>query len=179
MDLRKLLVDTCKVFDKLKINYVLIGGYAGILYGSPYTTADIDYVVVSKDVSLKLIDELQKIGWVPTEDYRTEIELRAFGQFVHEPEGYPLHIFPQVDSYRLKKGVLTYELEVEGYPVKICSPEDLVLMRLAVWTDEDKAKAIALVLARKLDQKYLEKRAKEEKLEKRLVWLKNKIKEEN
>jgi hypothetical protein len=59
MDLRKLLVDTCKVFDKLKIDYVLIGGYAGILYGSPYTTADIDYVVDKRAKEEKLENRLE------------------------------------------------------------------------------------------------------------------------
>ncbi len=171
MDLRKLLVDTCKVFDRLGIDYVLIGGYAGILYGSPYTTADIDFVVFSEKVSLKLVGGLSVVGWMPTEDYKSVEELRAFGQFVHEKEGYPLHILPHVAGYSLGERTRVYEIKVDGYPVKICSPEDLIIMRLAVWTDTDREKALAIALAQRLDQKYLKKRALEEKLGKRLEWL--------
>ena len=175
MDLRKLLVDTCKVFDGLGVDYVLIGGYAGILYGSPYTTADIDFVVVSEKVDLRLIEELGRVGWVPTEDYRKADELRAFGQFVYAKEGYPLRILPHVAGYRIKGDTRLYDKDIDGYSIKICSPEDLIIMRLAVWSVYDKEKAIALALANRLDMRYLRKRAKEEKLEKRLDWLMKEI----
>ena len=45
MKLRKLIADTCRVFDELRIEYALIGGYIAIVYDSPYITADIDFVV--------------------------------------------------------------------------------------------------------------------------------------
>jgi hypothetical protein len=176
MDLKRLLVDTCKVFDRLRIDYVLIGGYAGILYGSPYTTADIDFVVVSEKVDLRMIEELAKVGWVPTEYYGKADELRAFGQFVYAKEGYPLHILPHVAGYKIREDMIRYEKDVDGYGIRICAPEDLIIMRLAVWSDIDKEKAICLALANKLDRKYLRKRAKEEKLEKRLEWLMDALK---
>jgi len=171
MELRKLLARTVEAFDRLGIDYALVGGYAGVLYGSPYTTADIDFVVVSDKVSLRLVLELGKLGWVPTERYEKVDVLRAFGQFVHGEKGWPLHILPHVAGYSLKEDTPRREIVVEGYPVKVCSPEDLVIMRLAVWTDVDKEKALAIALAKKLDEKYLKKRAKEEKLGRRLEWL--------
>lgn len=72
MDLKNLIVETYKVFDTLRIRYVLIGGYAGIIHGSPYTTADIDFVVISDDLRLELVDHLKKLGWIPTEKYDLE-----------------------------------------------------------------------------------------------------------
>ena len=176
MELRKLLVETTKVFDKLRIKYVLIGGYAGILYNSPYTTADIDFVVVSESVSLQLVEDLKRVGWIPTEEYRELEELRAFGQFYFKDYGYPLHILPHAAGYSLEKAVRISVTEIDGYRIKVCSLEDLIIMRLAVWTDEDKMKAVALYLANKADLKYLEERAKEEKVLSRLHWLQKEIK---
>jgi hypothetical protein len=175
MELRKLLAETAEAFDRLGIDYALIGGYAGILYGSPYTTADIDFVVVSEKVTLSLVKELAKLGWVPTEKYETVEELRAFGQFVHKEKGWPLHLLPDAAGYALKGSLKMAEIKVEGYPIKICSPEDLIIMRLAVGTDEDKIKAAAIALANRLDLEYLKKRAKEEKIEKKLGWLMKEI----
>jgi predicted nucleotidyltransferase len=175
MELKNLLVDTCKVFDKLKIRYALIGGYAGILYNSPYTTADIDFVVVSESVSLRLVEELKKIDWIPTEEYNDPEELRAFGQFYQKDEGYPLHILPHVAGFSLEKKVRISIIDVNGYEIKVCSLEDLIVMRLAVWTQEDKMKAAALLIANNLDKRYLEKRAREEKVLSRLQWLQKEI----
>lgn len=177
MGLKELLVDTAKVFDRLGIRYVLIGGYAGIIYGSPYTTGDIDFVVAEDDVKLDLINELRRIGWIPTEEYKDVEELRAFGQFYHKDAGYPLHIFPHVSGFEIKENIKIEEIEIDDYPIKICSPEDLVVMRLVVWDEEDKIKAIAVSLAKELDLDYLKKRAKEEKVEDKLEWLLEKVKE--
>lgn len=177
MDLKKLLVETCRVFNKLNIRYVLIGGYAGIIHGSPYTTADIDFVVVPEDVEIELVDELKKKGWVPTEKYDDVEELRAFGQFYHKDTNYPLHIFPEVAGFRIREDTRTEEIDVDGYPVRLCSAEDLIIMRLAVWEEEDKIKAIAVSMAKELDLEYLKKRAKEEGVRDKLEWLLKNVEE--
>lgn len=171
MDIKKLLVETCKIFDKLQIRYVLVGGYAGIIYGSPYTTADIDFVVLAEDVKLDLVDNLKKIGWIATEDYRGVNEIRAFGRFYYQDMGYPLHILPEVSGFRIDKGIRIRRINIDGYPIKVCSPEDFIIMRLAVWSEEDKIKAIAVYKAHKVDMKYLKKRAEKERVVKRLDWL--------
>ncbi len=178
MDLKKLLVKTCEIFDKLRIRYVLIGGYAGIIYGSPYTTADIDFVVIANDVKLDLVDNLKRIGWIPTENYSDVEELRSFGQFYYTGTGYPLHILPEVYGFKIEKGIKVRSIKIDGYPIKVCSLEDFIVMRLAVWGDEDKIKAIAVYKANKMNMRYLKKRAEEEGLMKRLSWLIKKLKEE-
>ncbi len=175
MDLKKLLVKTCKIFDKLRIRYVLIGGYAGIIHGSPYTTADIDFVVIVDDVKLDLVTNLKKAGWISTENYQNTEELRSFGQFYYNDTGYPLHIFPEVDGFRIERGIRTKSIKIDGYPIRVCSPEDFIVMRLAVWGDEDKIKAIAVYRANKMDMKYLRKRVEKEGLMKRLNWMIEKL----
>ncbi|ODS35733.1 MAG: hypothetical protein A7316_03375 [Candidatus Altiarchaeales archaeon WOR_SM1_86-2] len=173
MKLRKLIADTCEVFDKLSIEYALIGGYAAIVYDSPYITADIDFVVDADKVTLDLLKRLRDMGWNPTEEYSDAIELTAFGQFIHKDTGVVLHIFGDVPGFRIKEGVGLNKAKIEGYDVNVCSPEDYLIMRAAVWGDEDKQKAIVIVRAqgKNLNLDYLMKRAKEEKVTRRVKWL--------
>ncbi|MBN2251122.1 MAG: nucleotidyltransferase [Candidatus Altiarchaeota archaeon] len=69
------------------------------------------------------------------------------------------------------------EIDIDGYPIKVCSPEDLIIMRLSSWREEDKVKAAAIAISTKLDEAYLRKRAAEEKVGKRLDWLMKEIRE--
>jgi len=173
MKLRKLIADTCRVFDELKIRYALIGGYAAIVYDSPYITDDIDFVIMADNVTLDLLDRLRDAGWDPTEEYNEAWELTAFGQFVHKDTGVVLHFFGEVSGFKIKDAIKINKSKIEGYPVNVCSPEDYLIMRAAVWHEEDKQKAIVIVRAqgKNLDIDYLMKRAKEEKVTRRIKWL--------
>ena len=177
MGLRELLVETSKVFDGMGIGYALIGGYAGAVYGSPYATSDIDFVISEEGAGIELFDELKKVGWVPTEDYKDIQELLSFGQFYHKDLGFPMHIFSEVPGFRIREGIEISETRIDETSIKICSPEDLVIMRLAGWSDEDKLKAVALAKATELDMDYLRKRAKEEGVGERLDWLLEEVSE--
>ena len=171
--LKELLLETCKIFDELKIPYALIGGYSAIYYGSPYITRDIDFVVVPERVDFELVRTLKKSGFYTTEDYKTLDELRAFGQFVHSETGIVLHIFPEVSGFSPGENIEINLVEINGNRINICSPEDYLIMRAAVWHEEDKQKAIVIVRAqgKNLDIDYLMKRAKEEKVTRRIKWL--------
>ena len=44
MKLKELLFKVCEIFEDWKVPDALIGGYSAIIYSSPYTTMDIDFV---------------------------------------------------------------------------------------------------------------------------------------
>jgi len=171
--LKELLLEVCKVFDKLGVPYALIGGYSAIYYGSPYITRDIDFVVVSERVDFELVRSLRELEFYPTEGYETVEELQAFGQFVHKETSIVLHIFPEVAGFSLGENIEINVVEINGNRIKVCSAEDYLIMRAAVWDDEDKQKAIVIVRAqgKNLNLDYLMKRAKEEKVTRRVKWL--------
>ena len=171
--LKELLLEVCKVFDKLKIPYALIGGCSAIYYGSPYITRDMDFVVVPESVDFELMQSLKKLGFEPTERYEAVEELRAFGQFVHKETSIVLHIFPEVDGFSLIEGIEINAAEASEDKIRICTLEDYLIMRASVWHDEDKQKAIVIVRAqgKNLNLDYLMKRAKEEKVTRRIKWL--------
>lgn len=151
----------------------MIGGYAAIYYGSPYITMDIDFVVVSGRVDFELVRALKKSGFYPTENYETLDELRAFRQFVHKETSIVLHIFPEVSGFSIGENIEINVVEINGNKIKVCSPEDYLIMRAALWRDEDKQKAIVIVRAQEnsLNVDYLMKRKKEENVTRRVKWL--------
>ncbi len=156
----------------MHIPYALIGGYSAIIYGSPYTTQDIDFVAEPKQITVELLDKLKKIGLEPTEDYSDIEYLRSFGQFVHKDTGIVLHIFPEVAGFKIAGGIEIEIKELEGKQVKVCTPEDYLVMRATLWDDEDKLKAVVLARAqKKLNLNYLMRRAKEENVTKRIEWI--------
>jgi len=161
------------VFDELKIRYALIGGYAAIVYDSPYSTHDIDFTIMADNVTLDLLEHLKNSGWNPTEEYNEVRELLAFGQFIHKETGVVLHIFGEVSGFKIREGIKINKSEIDGYPVNVCSPEDYLIMRASVWYEEDKQKAIVVIRAqgKNLNPDYLMKRADEEKVTERIKWL--------
>lgn len=173
MRLKSLIVDTCDIFNKLRTEYALIGGYSAMVYGSPYITSDIDFILSKDKVNLNLVRELEKIGWRSTERYESINELQAFGQFAHKDLGVILHIFTEVGGFKLKPGIKINEIEFLDRIIKVCSPEDYLIMRAYTFDEEDKLRAIVLLKAQEknLDMKYLIKRAKEEGVKERIEWL--------
>ncbi len=171
--LKDLLLEVCKIFDKLKIPYALIGGYSAVYYGSPYITRDIDFVVISEVVDFELVRNLEKSGFYTTEKYETVDELRAFGQFVHNETNIVLHIFPEVSGFSLGENIEINVVKINGNRISVCTLEDYLVMRASVWDDEDKQKAIVMIRAqgKNLDMDYLMKRAKEEKVTRKINWL--------
>ncbi len=55
MRFRDLILDTCRLFNRLGVEYALIGGYTGILHGSPYMTTDLDFVVEDEGLDFDLL----------------------------------------------------------------------------------------------------------------------------
>ncbi|ODS42033.1 MAG: hypothetical protein MSIBF_01410 [Candidatus Altiarchaeales archaeon IMC4] len=171
MKLRELLSGVCEIFEEHNATYALIGGYSAVIYGSPYVTTDIDFVVDPKKIDFELLEKLKAIGLEPTENYDDIEKLRAFGQFVHKT-GMVLHIFPEVSGFKLVEGIQIEVKEFDGKKINVCSPEDYLIMRASVWYEEDKLKAIILIRAHKdFDIGYLMKRAKEENVTERIKWI--------
>ena len=171
--LKELILEVCEIFDGLKIPYALIGGYSAIYYGSPYVTRDMDFVVIPERVSFELVQNLKELGFSPTEKYKTIEELQSFGQFVHKETGIVLHIFPEVDGFSLGEGIEINLAKIDDNRIRICTPEDYLIMRASAWDDEDKQKGIVIVRSqgKNLNLEYLMNRAKEEKVTRRVKWL--------
>ena len=144
---------------------MIIGGYALPFYGRIRTTVDLDLAVAIKtkmefDRLLKL---LRTTNFEPTicsprnplilvKDQKEKIEIELWTK----PDGI---VFDKETLKRRRKTNLTPELSAW-----LISPEDFIITKLARpdrgVTDEQDVKSVLVRQADKLDEKYLEKRAK-------------------
>src|SRR3989338_6169844 len=82
-DPRELLKNIARIFDQLKLPYLVTGGMAVLIWGRPRFTADIDIVIEIKpsDVNglVKALRDLHESGYVD-EDVANEV-VRSGGEF--------------------------------------------------------------------------------------------------
>jgi hypothetical protein len=154
-----------KLFDENKIDYMIIGGYALPFYGRIRTTVDLDLAVAIKTKTEfdRLLKLLRTSDFEPTicsprnplilvKDQKEKIEIELWTK----PDGI---VFDKETLRRRRKTNLTPELSAW-----LISPEDFIITKLARpdrgVTDEQDVKSVLVRQADKLDEKYLENRAK-------------------
>ncbi|MCS4541879.1 MAG: hypothetical protein HY929_06125 [Euryarchaeota archaeon] len=172
MVLEKLCMELSNKLNKLKLKYCVIRGYAGILYGSPAMTTDLDILI--EEFNEKFLTELKKIGW-NLHPYNTtlfQIKTLGFANFLNKKTPVWLHVFEKVpgleiDKIRINKKRMNHTL------INVASKEDCIISLLKTWDSSrlEPQKALYLMRLGKIDLKYLTKRAKEENVLIRLKWL--------
>jgi hypothetical protein len=157
------LADIVGILEAEGIPYMLVGGLANAVWGEPRSTLDIDLTVSVAD---------QRIAGVVTELGRRLRLLPADPEsFVRRTRVLPVEHVSRVradlifallpfEHHAIDRAV---EVEIAGTPVRVCTPEDLILMKIVSERDRDLADARAIVLrrARSLDLPYLEPRIAE------------------
>lgn len=161
-----------KALNKSQIRYVIIGGIAAIFYGRPRTTMDLDMVVAMRKENIKQLCEfLRKEEFEAKEE---EIE-SALKRKIHAS------IFLKNSPYRIDlKGVYSSldeaslrrrkTVKIFGEKAWVEGVEDIIVAKLVYGSQQDLEDVKAILLRQKrLDKKYLRRRAKEEKVLKKLL----------
>ena len=155
-----------RLFDENKIDYMVIGGYALPFYGRIRTTVDLDLAVAIKTQSQFdfLLNLLREEDFEPTIysprnplifvlDQKERIEFELWTK----PDGI---VFDQETLKRRRKADLSPDISAW-----LVSPEDFIVTKLARpdrgVTDEQDVKSVLVRQDGKLDESYLEKRAKD------------------
>ena len=138
------------VLDRLGVGWYLFGAQAALLYGVARLTADVDITV---DLALRtpaeLIAALTEGGFVVRkyDDLEAFIARTRVVPLVHAASGLPVDIVlggpgpEQVFLGRARRHVL------EGVPVPVASPEDIVAMKVLAGRPKDLDDAFAILLA--------------------------------
>ena len=125
-----------KALNEAKVDYLLVGGIAAILYGAPRTTVDIDVVIRPTEANIrKAIKALGSLGLVPDTDRADEILGQGGVSFSNERDIDMLTDLKGVDfgaAWTRKKIV-----EYEGVRVKVLSKDDLKRNLKAVGRPKD------------------------------------------
>ena len=118
-------------FEKHKVEYILIGGYAVALYGVPRATNDIDIFVKPEEENfIKLRNALTEvfndeaikdIKLVDKEDYR----VTRYGT----PEGFAIDIMVQLGELYNYYNIKFHEIEIEKIKIKIADIDSLIKLK--------------------------------------------------
>lgn len=126
MDFDKVLSLIVKEFDKEKINYALMGGFAMGIWGIMRSTMDLDFVVEYQAIS-KVEKIMKKYG------YRCVHKTENISQYVSDMrilgEIDFLHAFRKISLSMLKRAK---ELPIfEGkFKIRVLEPEDIIGLKL-------------------------------------------------
>lgn len=157
------LLSLAGLLEQHQIDYMIIGGIANAVWGEPRATLDID-VTISADTSDSL-----RISTLLESDFRVLVSDPR--SFVEETRVLPLES-PSGVRVDLIFGLLPFEreavararsVEVAGREIRICTPEDLILLKIISRRDRDLADVQGIVKRRlpELDLDYLEPRIEE------------------
>jgi len=145
--------------DQDKIPYMIIGGQAVLLYGTPRLTRDIDITLgvdtdkfalietVCKDLRLKILpdnpqDFARETKVLPAEEPKSKIRVDFIFSFT---------------AYGQQAIEKTKEVLMDGYPVKFASCEDLIIHKMlaARAVDAEDVKNILIKNKDSIDLKYI------------------------
>jgi len=139
-------IKVLKAFDEQKVDYILIGGVAVILYGGERLTRDVDiFVKMDPENIKKLKKALHSVFNDPSIDEITLSELHDYPVIRYgTPNGFYIDILT-----RLGKAVSYEDLEYEiidyqGVKIKIGTPETLYNLKKNTVRQRDKMDAIFL-----------------------------------
>lgn len=167
---------TIDILEKIGIDYMLTGAIAVNFYGKPRLTHDIDIVVpIQKGEIEKLVRGAGDEFWFDKERTKRITKKGGISRLLHLKTGIKIDLWPLTqDSYdqvRFKRRVREKILERKTW---LISPEDLIVTKL-VWFKKsgidkyfEDAKGICQIQKGRLDEEYLQKWAKKQKVGKLL-----------
>ncbi|MGH2806274.1 MAG: hypothetical protein ACRDKT_03265 [Actinomycetota bacterium] len=144
--------DPARILARLRdgrVQFVVIGGVAGTLHGSPYLTSDLDICVADDRRNLErlaaALEEMEAKEWDDRKGAGREVEwsvetLRFDETWLLMTNLGPLDILFQpagTEGYRdLAKLAVHYE--IEGGPIAVAHIEDLIRMKEAAGRERDR-----------------------------------------
>jgi len=157
------LADLAALLAASRTPYMIVGGIANIVWGEPRATLDIDVTVWVEDADLD--------GFLGRAASAFRVLVGSPLAFVRDTRVLPLE---SADGVRIDVifGLLPFEreaiaratpIELGGTSVAVCTPEDLILMKIVSERERDLTDARRLVERRlpELDRAYLEPRIEE------------------
>jgi len=149
-----------RALGKLRVRWYLFGAQAALMYGAARLTADVDVTVQLGDrETAELVRALEKAGF--------RLRVRDVGEFVartrvlpflHPRSGMPVDIVlagPGLEELFFKR---RRRRAVDGVPVPVASPEDIVVMKVLAGRGKDEDDAVAILAAQsKLDLGWVRK----------------------
>lgn len=167
-DPQHLLVKIVDILDELKIDYLVTGGIAVLIWGRPRFTADIDFIIEieKKDIQPleRALKKLSHACYIDLEMMKEAFSRNGEFNFIDGNSGIKVDFWilknSAFDKSRLKN---KKPKKILGKTIYISSAEDLILIK-AVWYRQSHSsrhiediESVFRISGIKLDKKYLKK----------------------
>ena len=115
--------------DEAEIPYMVIGGLANLVWGDPRTTRDVDVTADISQVGTEGILEVAGRLGRPLADDPRDIAERGRLVPLRTDSGVRVDLVLAALPFEMEAIRRAREIEVEGVPVRVCTPEDLIVMK--------------------------------------------------
>ena len=158
--IEKLLSEIARHLDDQEIPYMIIGGQAVLVYGSPRLTRDIGISLGIDTDKFSLIEDIctkTSLKMLPAqpEDFAKETKVLPAEDMASHVRVDFIFSFTQYEMQAMSN---TRPVKMEGYPIRFASPEDVIIHKMIAGraVDEEDVKNILLKQRGKIDQGYIE-----------------------
>lgn len=167
-DPRHLLIEVSAILQKLKIPYIITGGFAVLVWGRPRFTADIDIVVELKFENInslvKTLSLLGKASYIDKDMIKNALAHGGEFNFIHGDTGIKVDFWVlRKTPFELSRMKRRIAKSVLGKKVYFTSPEDLILSKLQ-WYQQSQssrhledAESVFKISGKKLNMEYLKR----------------------
>ena len=160
----ELLKDVALRLEKAGIEYMMTGSMAMAIYSTPRMTRDIDIIiqVSSEDVG-RIVALFRDDFYIDEESVRNAVRDRGMFNIIHNDSVIKVDFIIRKDEeYRIEEFSRRQLVTIEGIPISVVSPEDLVLSKL-MWVKQSGSELQfrdvrhMMMTLRKIDRNYLER----------------------
>ncbi|MFX0065553.1 MAG: nucleotidyltransferase [Candidatus Hermodarchaeota archaeon] len=173
MKLKEVLVTVANYLERNEIQYVVVGGFAAIVWGRGRTTYDIDIIVNQDQLDVEEFVEFlnSKDFIISVHDIKTAFKkkthsyIRLHGQALYRIDLQGIYTQENRETIKTAKAV-TYS----GQTIQFGSPENIIAFKLKHRSERDLEDALVVFMAQreKLDWKYLSSLCSRFRVEKEL-----------
>jgi len=163
MQFQKLLRKIAEQLDNARIRYMIIGGQAVLIHGEPRFTKDIDITLDLIPQELQYVREVvERLDlYILTNDVERFIQNTWVLPTLDEESGIRVDFIFSFSAYEKNAIGRAIEVEINGYPVKFASVEDLIIHKIFAGRPRDIEDVRKILLKNKVDENYIKKWLKE------------------
>lgn len=154
----------CLRLEKAGIPYMITGSTASNLYAVPRMTRDIDIVIqIKKEEASRLVEIFKNDFYIDRDSIEEAVGKRGMFNIIHNEYVFKVDFIIRKDSaYRELEFQRRRRMEMEGVPISVVAPEDLILSKLFWAKDSSSELQLGdvrnlLGTLKDLDRGYLEK----------------------
>ena len=162
-ELESVLADLAGRLHLAGVPYMVIGGLANAVWGSPRSTIGIHITVVLDPEAVKILLGALGTDYRPRTEHPRDFVVRTRVLPLRHTSGVQVDLVFALLPFEEEAVRRAVEVAIAGVPVRFCTPEDLVLHKIVSKRDRDRQDVEEILRRRRasLDRSYLDPRVHE------------------